>query len=175
MKVFIKKYWFLIVLAFLVTILAALKIAVRNIPPSTEPPVILPSPAPEILLPTPTLIIYPPLTSVSDSSPWSKTWPTQAIISKDNPQLIMTKEFYPQDRRGYLEYVRKYGSPDSVLYGPDASAGFYLFVFLKKGVAVLASPQTEVVLEVWRFPPVNLNLFIESFGDGLSLKPPDQF
>lgn len=176
MKTFLKKYWYLIALVFLVIILAALKIAIRNLPPPILLPAISPTPTPEVsLLPTPAFTIYPPITPVSDYSPWEKVWPTQAVIPEGNPQLTITKEFYPSKSKNYHDYLDQYGFPDKELFGPDASAGFSVFTFLRNGVAIVANPNNGLVIEVWHFPPTNLSNFLKFYGQNLSSEPLRQF
>ncbi len=49
----------------------------------------------------------------------------------------------------------KYGTAPNILYGPDSSAGFYLFVYPDKGVAYLGNETSGTVLEIWYFKPIN--------------------
>jgi len=176
MKSFLKKYWYFVILAFLVTVLAALKIAVRNSPSSETLPTITPSPTPTKVPPAaPTWIIYPPITPISSYSPWEKVWPTQAIVPNNDPQLTMTKEFYSSKTKNYHDYLDQYGYPDKELFGPDAAAGFSVFTFLKSGLAIVANPSNGLVIEVWHFPPTTLENFLNYYGPDLSTEPIIQF
>jgi hypothetical protein len=60
------------------------------------------------------------------------------------------------------------GKEDIVLYGKHEELGFRLYVYVNKGVAVLANPTTDVVREKWYFPITNSAGFQSTIGEGFS-------
>lgn len=74
----------------------------------------------------------------------------------------------------FSDMVVGLGDPGLVLYGPYAPLGYNLYVYLSRGTAFLASPNTQVVYERWFFPPVNERVFLAAYARGYSLKPPPQ-
>jgi outer membrane protein assembly factor BamE (lipoprotein component of BamABCDE complex) len=62
-----------------------------------------------------------------------------------------------------------YGQTATRLYGDDSENGYFLFVYLSKGIAYLGNPVTGTLLEVWYFPPtLDLNSFIKNYAPNYS-------
>jgi len=184
MRVFFKKYWFLIFLSFLATILAFLKLLLHftSIPETTK---------------NTWNNISPGLTTKADlekiigkSTPWkqegdfsiflypseNQNWPTEIYFSQKAKKVELIKEYFPKENKNYQNFINLYGQPDKELFGPHQGAGFSVFVFLKRGVAIVANPESGLILEVWYFPPnISLGDFIEKFGQNLQQAPEVKF
>lgn len=99
-----------------------------------------------------------------------------------NHQVVFTNDtsqFFKQiiasgDTTKMNDLVNKYGTTSTILYGPDQSAGFYLYVYLSKGVAYLANASTGDVLEIWYFPSSNLQDFISKWASNYSINQDQQ-
>ncbi len=102
-------------------------------------------------------------------------WPDKIQLSEDQKVVEIIKHYFPSASENYQSFLDKYGSPDKELFGPHAQAGFSVFVFLQKGVAVIANPDSGKVMEIWYFPPKNLGEFLTLYGKDLSSTPPKQF
>lgn len=66
------------------------------------------------------------------------------------------------------DLTSKYGLTNIVLYGPDATAGFYLYVYPDKGIAYLGNPNSGDLLEVWYFAPTTLENFQNQWAKNYS-------
>lgn len=71
----------------------------------------------------------------------------------------------------FNQILGKYGQPDLTLYGAFNFLGFQLKVYLARGFAILANPETQEVRERWYFPPTTESLFIQSYASGYSTEP----
>jgi hypothetical protein len=83
-----------------------------------------------------------------------------------------------KDTRRTTDITKTYGLAQKTLYGPDAGAGFYLFVYPENGIAYIGHPEAGLLLEIWYFPPTNLSNFKASYADNYSesYQPkPDRF
>jgi hypothetical protein len=60
------------------------------------------------------------------------------------------------------------GKEDAVLYGLFEDQGFQLYVYLGRGVAILANPVTEEVRERWLFPPMGFIAFKQIYAPALT-------
>lgn len=70
----------------------------------------------------------------------------------------------------YNDLVKGLGSPGLVLFGRFERQGFRLYVFLDRGVAFLANPQTQEVKERWYFPQTDSETFRRVIAPNMSLK-----
>ncbi len=60
------------------------------------------------------------------------------------------------------------GAADMELYGKHEKLGFRLYVYLPRGIALLANPSTQEVRERWYFPVTSASAFLEGLGIGFS-------
>lgn len=109
-----------------------------------------------------------------DLSDYKSTSPTrnnQVYYTNGTAQLI--KEIVSfKDLKKVSDVTKKYGTPTNILYGPDTVSGFYLFVYLDKGIAYLGNPNTGDLLEIWYFSPMSLDNFISTWAQDYSKNPP---
>jgi len=70
----------------------------------------------------------------------------------------------------YADLTKNLGPPDLVLYGRFERQGFRLFVFLGRGLALLANPQTQEVKERWYFPQTDPDTFRRVIAPNMSLE-----
>lgn len=102
----------------------------------------------------------------------SPTRDTTVILSGQTVGLIKEIVAYSENRN-INEVKSKYGDANNVLYGESAVNGNYLFVYLEKGIAYLGNPNTETLMEIWRFSPIlDINTFIKTWGSGYSEEYP---
>lgn len=183
---FFKKYWYFVLLAFLVTTLGILKLSTKTvvIPPSLPPTEnswngIVPGSSSiqqvEKTLGQPikiervegkTIYLYP-----SEI----ENWPNQIFVSEQNNKTEGVKRFFPPKEENYSFFINKYGNPDKELFGPHSQSGFSVFVFLEKGLAIVANKKSDLVLEIWYFSPTTLEEFLASWGKNLSEAPTNLF
>jgi len=185
MRIFFKRYWFLIFLSLLATILAFIKLLLYF------------TPAPETIPKNVWNNISPGSTTKADlekiigkGTPWkqegdfliflypseNQNWPTEIYFSQKTKKVELIKEYFPEESKNYQNFVNLYGQPDKELYGPHQGAGFSVFVFFKKGVAIVANPESGLVLEIWYFSPTtSFEDFIAKFGQNLQQTPEIKF
>lgn len=85
----------------------------------------------------------------------------------------LVKEIIPYDDERKIEEIRiKYGNADMVLYGEGSIGGFYLFVYLNRGVAYIGNPTSGNLLELWYFTPRSESEFLRSWAQGYSKTQP---
>lgn len=199
-----RKRWYLIILAFLATILFILKYLLKE----SSLPQTTPKLHSEL---SPTIIITPAESLISSSSDLNiisgvltkydleqklgqptkieannnyliyyypsenENWPTQIYLSEKENKVVASKRFFPSQGETYQSFVQKYGVPDKEFFGPHEGAGFSVYLFLKKGVAIVSNSDSGIVLEIWTFIPTSLEDFLSSWGKDLSLSPTDRF
>jgi hypothetical protein len=60
------------------------------------------------------------------------------------------------------------GGPDLTLFGLFEKQGFRLFVYLTRGIALLANPTTDALKERWYFQPTSPDDFLRNIAPGLT-------
>lgn len=178
---YLKKYWLIIVLAILAVFAIVLKILLpkqvapleniwQEIQPGRSDQKQL-----EKFLGTPLradetngeVIYYYPYTE--------QNWPTKIRVDQQNNKVKFIEAYFPPPEQDFEYFINKFGNADKVLFGPHAQAGFSVFVYLQRGVAIVANPQSNLVLEAWYFTPTTLNQFIQLSGVNLTEEPIIQF
>ncbi|HBL52191.1 MAG: hypothetical protein A3D24_00525 [Candidatus Blackburnbacteria bacterium RIFCSPHIGHO2_02_FULL_39_13] len=178
---FIKKHFVIISLAFVASILVAIK----------------------ILVPAPTTVSSTP-SPIPKAQSWNGVVPGQTTI-QNLPESIGKSEAtlnqngqttYEVERKGggpphevitqnnTVELVKdrvlsgnistfknNYGEPEGEYFGEHQSVGFKTYVWAKDGVAVVAHEKEGVIFEVWYFQPTTLQVFLSTWGKGLSIEP----
>jgi len=180
---FLKKYWLLIFLAFLATVLLIVKILLKtaqtlpvgenswkgitpNISTKNELEKNLGQPINLEKKEEQTILYYP-----SEN----EDWPAEIYVSNKNNKVELIKNLNPFSNENYQYFINKFGPPNKELFGPHQGAGFSVFVFLDKGVAIVSNPESGIVLEVWYFSPTTLENFLKFFGKELTLTPTERF
>lgn len=189
---FIKKYQLLIFLSFLLGILIFIKIFLRVSETGNISPLLTPTPTISIsanlkdIIPGKTTkneldnklgqpikieesLNYDVYSYLSEN----KNWPNQIYVPKKEDKVSLIKEYFPQEK--YSQFIEKYGQPEKELYNSHSQAGFSVFVFAQKGVAITADSNSEIVLEVWYFSPTTLEDFLSTLGKDLTLSPSQRF
>lgn len=177
---FLKKYFIFILLAFVVAALLLIKLLPKR-PTSLIP---TPSATPSWQGITPGKTTADELRSqlgqpqeISDKTylyPSTNQFRPNEVVLKDD-RVSLIKEKIIGKEKVFSDFTIKFGEPEAVLYGPDSPAGFYLHLFLKNGLAVLANSEGGTVLEVWYFSPTSLSEFITEWGTGYSQSRPRQY
>lgn len=92
-------------------------------------------------------------------------------ITFDQEKVSFVKEIVTlkeKDSKKGQDVIKAYGEPKAMLYGPDAEAGFFLFVYPEDGVAYIGHPESGLLLEIWHFPSTNLESFINKYAQDYS-------
>lgn len=85
----------------------------------------------------------------------------------------LVKEIIPYNDNRKIDEIRNvYGNADLVLYGDGSVAGFYLFVYLKRGIAYIGNTTSGNLLEIWYFTPINEHDFIQNWASSYSKTQP---
>jgi len=112
--------------------------------------------------------------SILDFRSSSSTRNHQAVFENETANFL--REIVTlKDEKTTEDLKEMYGETENVLYGPDAYNGYYLFVYPEKGVAYLGSPGTGNLLEIWYFPPTNMEDFTSVWAQGYSTQLKPQF
>lgn len=86
-------------------------------------------------------------------------------LSVENGKLAFVKEIITLDDNIKIsDIVNKYGDYENILYGPNSNVGFYLYVYLTKGIAYIGHQESGLILEIWYFPPTDFDTFKESYA-----------
>lgn len=187
MFLFLKKYQIFI---FLISILSVLLLFKFIIPQATTPPIIAPPITPSMTIkptlpPDPFEINLfwqgligqnkenllselgqPVKTEIIDKrsvnyfSSETENWPTQVFFSTDGKTVYSIKRFFPDKKETYLGFTKKYGPSDKKYFGEHSQSGFDIFVFDKEGMAIVANTKSNVILQVWYYPPNDINAFL---------------
>lgn len=80
-------------------------------------------------------------------------------------EIVTLKE---KDTKKAQNIIKVYGEPKKMFFGPDAEAGFYLFVYPENGVAYIGHPESGMLLEIWHFPPTDMESFVNKYAQGYS-------
>lgn len=176
-----KKYFLLVLLAFIATILVIVKVLLSG---QTQTPIVIPSPIPSPLTwngitpgqTTPSQLKTIP--GVEEST--NESGQTKITIPRSDQglphEITMQNNVVGliKDRvlSGNLNnFIQKFGQPDGEYWGDHQEVGFKTYVFVKHGVAVIASKQDTSVFEVWYFQPTTLSNFLSTWGKGLTTEP----
>lgn len=90
-------------------------------------------------------------------------------ITLDQEKVSFVKEIITlKEKKNSKDIANVYGVPKKMLFGPDAEAGFYLFVYPENGIAYVGHPESGLLLEIWYFPPTNMESFISKYTQGYS-------
>jgi len=85
----------------------------------------------------------------------TENWPTQVFLSIDKNSVSFIKRFFPSKEETYLRFIEKYGQYDKKYFGEQSPSGFDIYIFEKTGIAIVASKDSDVILQVWYFSPNN--------------------
>lgn len=89
----------------------------------------------------------------------------------ENGSLSLIREMVTlKDNKNAQEIKKVYGEPKYFLYGPDAYAGFFLYIYPENGIAYLGHPETGLLLQIWYFPSTTFDNFKEKYATDYSEK-----
>ncbi len=69
-----------------------------------------------------------------------------------------------EDNKLPKEIIDKFGESDKILYGPDAQASYYLYIYPESGTAYIGHVSQKLLIEIWYFKPTTLSEFKEKFA-----------
>ncbi len=174
---FYKKYWVIILLAFIATSLLIIKLVFikepTQAPPQTQQVEVYKGVIPgKTTAKDLSAIFGAPDPKESDFAnntlvyPRKEGGPPDEAIMDDNQTLALMKE---RSLSGNLnDYVNKYGTPEKEYFGEHATTGYKTYVWATKGLAVVAGSADGIIYEVWYFAPTTLEDFKLKFGQRLS-------
>lgn len=176
---FLQRNWFIILLAFIATIIVLAKIFLTK--PQEEvvgPP---PPSAPSWNEVTPGTTtseevkqkLGEPETAVPEGDYLKFLYPRQGGGPKHEVILEGTTVALIKDRvlDGNISAFRqKYGLPENEFWGEHKTVGFKTYVWPKNGIAVVAGAEEGIIYEVWYFQPMTMDQFLASWGKGLSVE-----
>jgi hypothetical protein len=93
------------------------------------------------------------------------------VIVKDGEVVLIKEIVTLADSRNKKQIVGEYGEANYILYGPDADASFYLYVYPEKGIAYIGHTDQDFLIEVWYFEPTTLEGFKSNFAPPYSDEP----
>ncbi len=85
------------------------------------------------------------------------------VILKEN-QVDMVKQIIGPTENVKKSDFEKYGEPEATYYGPHYNAGFRLYSYSSKGLAIIAHWQEQTVYQVWYFKPVKTDEFLSTIA-----------
>lgn len=177
----IKKYWYILALIVLALVSIIFKIIVSNLPSSAENSWNGIQPGSTSKTKLEKELGQPIKTDQTENNyiyyyaSGTNNWPNKISLNKENSQVDFIEVFFPPKEQTYQSFVTKLGLPNLTLYGPHNEAGFQVFIFLDKGIAIIANPDSQVVLEVWYFTPTTSENFLSTWGKNLTDTLPKQF
>ena len=86
-------------------------------------------------------------------------------------RLCQTKRFFPDKKETYSGFIKKYGQQNRVYFGFHSQSGFDIYAFFNKGMAIVANPQSDIILEVWYFEINNQEVLININQEEISEEP----
>jgi hypothetical protein len=179
----IKKYWYLVGLAFLASLLLVIKITLRveeEIPDASDNSWKGITPGKTKLVELQNRFEEPIRVDDKNGSkvfyyaPEKEKWATEVQLEQTNDSVQLIKR-YPSSEETYQSFIDKYGENHQTFYNQDSSIGIVVLVYLDKGVALVANPNISYVQEVWYFSPMDLNTFLKTVGKDLTLEKVERF
>ncbi len=79
-------------------------------------------------------------------------WTNSVSVRGGVVGVAIERLFPPQDT-SFANKARSFKEEPVVLFGDDADSNIFLFVFETRGVGFVANKDSDVVFEVWYFPP----------------------
>lgn len=104
-----------------------------------------------------------------------QNWPTKLRVGKDDSNVKFIETYFPPPEQDYKYFTEKFGNADKVLFGPHSQMGFSVYIYLQRGIALVANPESNLVFEVWYFAPTTLEQFKIISGIELTEEPLKQF
>lgn len=96
----------------------------------------------------------------------SETGPADRIISENNIVGIIKIHYF--EEQSLDSFFAEYGKPDGEFWGEYKTVGFKTYVFLKNGIALVANPNSGIVVQIWYFKPTTITEFLSRWGQELS-------
>lgn len=176
----LKRYWFVILLAFIATILAIVKLILlpegkpQEIPKQAQESwqgiVAGKSTKQDVLK-----ALGEPASTTADGSVLFYEKPNSKRYHEVHLQgqiVTLTKDM---TIGGYLsDYKKRYGESEGEFFGPHKGVGYKLYVFAQSGVAVVAHLTDGEILETWRFPSMSIQQFLSTWGERESLSETEE-
>lgn len=169
-----KKYWFVILLAFVATILIVIKLVFTNAPQQPTAPTQGQATWKGITPGKSTVdAVYKSLGEPkSTSSDGSQLFylregggPPHIVVLQGNTVGFVKEEAIAGN---LTDIKKKYGEPEGEYFGPNKSVGFKMYIYSKYGFAVNAHSENGRILEIWYFAPTSLSQFLATWGKDLS-------
>lgn len=97
-------------------------------------------------------------------------------VTIEEQKLSFIKQIVTMDEQITISEInKKYGNYEYILYGPLSTNGFDLYIYPSKGIAYIGHQSSGIILEIWYFPPTNLEEFKAKYASEYSESlPPRQ-
>jgi len=100
-----------------------------------------------------------------------KTMPHQIVTDK-NGTIKFMKQFITFDEKNIIDnYIKEFGEADLELVDKNTGDAFTAYVFLDKGLVLIAHISSKVVQQKWYFEPTTKEIFLQSWGSSLTTEP----
>lgn len=85
-----------------------------------------------------------------------------------NNQIVLTREIIDtNDERTKNNFLKQYGTAESIYYGPEEGVGAYLYSYPSKGFAILGNAEVNYIYEIWTFPASDSETFFNKLAQPL--------
>lgn len=179
-----KKYWLIVLLAFIATILVIINFFITNKNNGQKTPVqtAVPSVSWKGVVPGQTnkdqlvKLLGTPDPAYSNPTNNTYAYPREQgppnLVFLDGDKVGLIKEMVTSGNLS--QYIQKYGKPEGEYWGENQESGFKIYIFSKSGLAVMAHQKEGLVVEIWYFQPTTLENFLAIWGRDLSLEEKPQ-
>ncbi len=101
--------------------------------------------------------------------------PNQVVVDPQEKVSFMKEQTLHVDGGNISNYTTKYGKADLVMFDAETGPGDRAYVFLSKGLVIVAHVGDGSVEQRWYFTPTNQDNFLKIWGTHLSFNEnPDQ-
>lgn len=98
---------------------------------------------------------------------------THRIVAEEKVVQLIKEVVTIEDDQDARKIREEHGDPPHKLFNQDEpSSAFLLYVYPSKGLAYLGHIEDNTVLEIWYFPPTDLQNFILKWAPNYSLNKP---
>lgn len=119
-------------------------------------------------------------TGVGRKFSFTSNYPAIPNIVLTNPegvvQLIKEQVVY-NEKNTVDAFTAQYGDPSMTLFAPEFDQHVQAFVFLDRGLVLIADQDSKIIEEKWYFTPTDQENFLNTWGVSLSAEtpPPERF
>ena len=176
---FLKRNWFLILLAFAATVIVLAKIFLTKPQETVQAPTTPPAPTWNEITPGTTTIeqvrqkLGEPKTVVPEGDYLKFLYPSQSDGPEHEVLFSGTSAVLIKDRilgnGNIASFRQKYGPSEREFWGEHKSVGFKTYVWAARGIVVVAHENSGLIYESWYFTPQTMEQFLVVWGKDLTV------